>query len=155
MQGFFFSCSSSSEFKGLYFSHYNDDCLSLMNFTEIRISLLLVIPPSMWNFNKGGRRALRFMIFGRKTDLNCKWFWHINIHNMRLVLHVERRVRNVSVFFRFSGARKSLVPTQIPWISSVKAWECFLEVTEASGLNSKTKKAKYEWMSFKSRLFSR
>ncbi|XP_027047148.1 uncharacterized protein LOC113674847 [Pocillopora damicornis] len=23
--------------------------------------------------------------------------------------------------FRFSGARKSLVPTQIPWISSVKA----------------------------------
>lgn len=56
--------------------------------------------------------------------------------------------------FRFSGARKSLVPTQIPWISSVKAWECFLEVTEASGLNSKTKKAKYEWMSFKSRLFS-
>ena len=70
MQGIFFSCSSSSEFKGLYFSHYNDDCLSLMNFTEIRISLLLVIPPSMWNFNKGGRRALRFMIFGRKTDLN-------------------------------------------------------------------------------------
>lgn len=72
MQGIFFSCSSSSEFKGLYFSHYNDDCLSLMNLTEIRINLLLVIPPSMWNFNKGGRRALRFMIFGRKTDLNCK-----------------------------------------------------------------------------------
>lgn len=91
MQGIFFSSSSSSEFKGLYFSHYNDDCLSLMNFTEVRISLLLVIPPSMWNFNKGGRRALRFMIFGRKTDLNCKWFWHINIHNMRLVLHVERK----------------------------------------------------------------